>query len=96
MSDGSLMKFNDSQFLVFVNRLTALAAAGARLACSRAALKPAPLHKFSYCSLSNVLSAWCQYEALKYVSFPTQVTCSAHITLLPLDSLYLCPRCISC
>ncbi|CAB3252476.1 unnamed protein product [Arctia plantaginis] len=37
-------------------------------------LLAAPLHKFSYCSLSNVLSAWCQYEALKYVSFPTQVT----------------------
>ncbi|XP_075984475.1 adenosine 3'-phospho 5'-phosphosulfate transporter 1 [Anticarsia gemmatalis] len=73
MSDGSLMKFNDSQFLVFVNRLTALVVAGARLACSRATLAPAPLYKFSYCSLTNVLSAWCQYEALKYVSFPTQV-----------------------
>ncbi|XP_035453143.2 adenosine 3'-phospho 5'-phosphosulfate transporter 1 [Spodoptera frugiperda] len=73
MSDGSTLRFSDSQFLVFVNRLAALAAAGARLACSRAALAPVPLYKFSYCSLTNVVSAWCQYEALKYVSFPTQV-----------------------
>lgn len=32
----------------------------------------APLYKFVYCSLSNILSSWCQYEALKYVNFPTQ------------------------
>ena len=29
--------------------------------------------RYSYCSLSNILSSWCQYEALKYISFPTQV-----------------------
>ncbi|KAJ8711552.1 hypothetical protein PYW08_008506 [Mythimna loreyi] len=73
MSDGSTLRFSDSQFLVFVNRLAALLLAGARLLCARAPLAPVPLYKFSYCSLSNVLSAWCQYEALKYVSFPTQV-----------------------
>lgn len=33
----------------------------------------APLHEFSFCSISNILSSWCQYEALKYVNFPTQV-----------------------
>lgn len=33
----------------------------------------APLYQFVYCSLSNILSSWCQYEALKYVNFPTQV-----------------------
>lgn len=37
----------------------------------------APFYKFSYCSLSNVLSSWCQYEALKYVNFPTQVVSKA-------------------
>lgn len=34
---------------------------------------PAPLYEYVYCSLSNILSSWCQYEALKYVNFPTQV-----------------------
>lgn len=39
-----------------------------------AAIKPsAPLYQFVFCSLSNILSSWCQYEALKYVNFPTQV-----------------------
>lgn len=33
---------------------------------------PAPLYKYIYCSLSNIMSSWCQYEALKYVNFPTQ------------------------
>ncbi len=33
----------------------------------------APLYKYSYCSFSNIISSWCQYEALKFISFPTQV-----------------------
>lgn len=40
-------------------------------------LAAAPLYKFSYCSVSNIVSAWSQYEALKYVGFPTQVSCRA-------------------
>lgn len=32
-----------------------------------------PFYIYIYCSLSNILSSWCQYEALKYVSFPVQV-----------------------
>lgn len=73
MPDGSLLRFNDSQFLVFINRLLAFTIALARLICMRKHLIVAPLYKFSFCSLTNVISAWCQYEALKYVSFPTQV-----------------------
>jgi adenosine 3'-phospho 5'-phosphosulfate transporter B2 len=42
----------------------------------------APLNKFSLCSVSNILSSWCQYEALKYVNFPTQVLSKA-CKLLP-------------
>ena len=30
----------------------------------------AAFHKFSYISLSNVVSSWCQYESLKHTSFP--------------------------
>ncbi|XP_074593084.1 adenosine 3'-phospho 5'-phosphosulfate transporter 1 isoform X2 [Brevipalpus obovatus] len=37
----------------------------------------APLYKFSFSSLTNILSSWCQYEALKYVNFPTQVLSKA-------------------
>jgi len=36
-------------------------------------LRPsAPLYTYAAISLSNVVATWCQYEALKYVSFPTQ------------------------
>lgn len=32
-----------------------------------------PLYEYIFCSFSNIMSSWCQYEALKYVNFPTQV-----------------------
>ena len=70
--------FRSSKFLVFANRFLALFAAMAGMAISgeplgRAA-KSTPLYKFSFSSVSNILSSVCQYEALKYVSFPTQVS----------------------
>ncbi|KAG6446183.1 hypothetical protein O3G_MSEX004288 [Manduca sexta] len=73
LADGSVVRFNDSQFLVFVNRLAALVLAWSWLRMRGVRALAPPLYEFSYCALSNVLSAWCQYEALKYVSFPTQV-----------------------
>lgn len=30
-------------------------------------------YEYSFPAVSNMLSSWCQYEALKYVTFPTQV-----------------------
>lgn len=44
-----------------------------RIVRSEACGPQAPLYEYVYCSLSNILSSWCQYEALKYVNFPTQV-----------------------
>ncbi|CAH2055003.1 unnamed protein product, partial [Iphiclides podalirius] len=73
MPDGSLVRFNDSQLLVFINRLLAFLIALAHLLATGQAVIAAPLYKFSYCSVTNIISAWCQYEALKFVSFPTQV-----------------------
>jgi hypothetical protein len=46
----------------------------------------APLYQFSFCSISNILSSWCQYEALKYVTFPTQVC----LSLYPSTCSYCC------
>ncbi|XP_041982936.1 adenosine 3'-phospho 5'-phosphosulfate transporter 1 [Aricia agestis] len=73
LSDGTTVRFTDSQFLVFVNRLLACCLAVSRLLATRRPLLPAPLSRFAPAALTNVVSAWCQYEALKYVSFPTQV-----------------------
>lgn len=65
--------FKDSQFLVFANRFLALFIALGYLAFVRQTKQRAPLFKFSYASFSNIMSAWMQYEALKFISFPTQV-----------------------
>lgn len=70
-------QFTNSQFLVFVNRILALLVAGVYLAAVPQPRQKAPLYKYSYSSISNTLSSWCQYEALKFVSFPTQVLAKA-------------------
>ena len=84
--EPEILHFKDSQFLVLVNRILAFVFALMAMllteysgqAKSRKLLRNkayliAPLYEFMFCSLSNVLSSWCQYEALKYVNFPTQV-----------------------
>ncbi len=70
-------KFTNSQFLVFVNRVLALIVAGVYISMTTQPRHTAPLYKYSYSSISNTLSSWCQYEALKFVSFPTQVLAKA-------------------
>lgn len=72
-SIGEKEHFKDSQFLVFVNRILAFTISGLYLIIRKQPRHITPLYKYSYCSLSNILSSWCQYEALKFVSFPTQV-----------------------
>lgn len=65
--------FKDSQFLVFANRFLALIIALCYLVLRQQTRHRAPLFKYSYASFSNIMSAWLQYEALKFISFPTQV-----------------------
>ncbi|XP_054716774.1 adenosine 3'-phospho 5'-phosphosulfate transporter 1-like [Uloborus diversus] len=74
---GEVEKFTDSQFLVFVNRVLAFLFASTYVCISSQPKHVAPLYKYSYCSFSNIMSSWFQYEALKYVSFPTQVLAKA-------------------
>jgi len=73
--------FTDSQFLVFVNRILALVIAWTYLIFYENANpkrnKDGPLYKYSFCAFSNIMSSWFQYEALKFVSFPTQVLAKA-------------------
>lgn len=67
--------YKDSQFLVFANRALAFVIALAYLHFKHGSFgrHRAPLYKYSYASFSNIMSAWFQYEALKFVNFPTQV-----------------------
>ncbi|XP_054290623.1 adenosine 3'-phospho 5'-phosphosulfate transporter 1-like [Macrosteles quadrilineatus] len=76
-SQGQTGHFKDSQFLVFVNRILAFALSGVYIISTRQPRHSMPLYKYIYCSFSNIMSSWCQYEALKFVSFPTQVLAKA-------------------
>jgi adenosine 3'-phospho 5'-phosphosulfate transporter B2 len=76
-AESGMEYFTETQFLVFANRVLALVAA---IVLCKVAVQPAhrtPLYKYSYVSLSNVMSSWFQWEALKYVSFSTQVLAKA-------------------
>ncbi|XP_030506344.2 UDP-galactose/UDP-glucose transporter 5B [Cannabis sativa] len=65
--------FKYSLFLVFCNRITTSAVSACFLLASKKALDPvAPVYKYCLVSVSNILTTTCQYEALKYVSFPVQ------------------------
>jgi len=72
-TDYSEGKFSSSIFLVFCNRALALTTAYLVVTFTEQPMMRAPFYKFSFTSLSNVLSSWSQLEALKYISFPTQV-----------------------
>ena len=65
--------FNSSLFLVFCNRIFTCASAAVWSKAKGQPLAPAcPLYKYGSISLSNVVATTCQYEALKFVSFPVQ------------------------
>lgn len=77
-------KFPSATFCVFSNRALAVVVAmlmtmwnhGGRLAI------PAPYYAFAPCALSNSLSSFGQYQALRYVSFPLQ-TISKSTKVIP-------------
>ncbi|KAG8371419.1 hypothetical protein BUALT_Bualt13G0085700 [Buddleja alternifolia] len=65
--------FKYSLFLVFCNRITTSAVSAGVLLGRKKVLDPvAPIYKYCVVSVSNILTTTCQYEALKYVSFPVQ------------------------
>jgi len=66
--------FTDSVFLVLCNRIfNAIFAITMMCILGEGKLWSAPLWKYAAISLSNVYASTCQYEALKYVSFPVQM-----------------------
>lgn len=67
-------KFPSATFCVFSNRFLAIILAAVLCMTQHGTLKTAsPLWYYSPCALSNTLSSWGQYQALRYVSFPLQV-----------------------
>lgn len=70
-------RWTSATFLVFNNRalalLISLAIVSYRRLTAKEPMKEAPFYHYAPSSISNSVSSWAQYEALKYVSFPTQV-----------------------
>jgi adenosine 3'-phospho 5'-phosphosulfate transporter B2 len=64
--------FTSSYGLVFLNRLGGFIISALLFYITKPAPTTAIVYEFSFPSVTNMLSSWCQYEALKYVSFPTQ------------------------
>ncbi len=65
--------FSYSVFLVLSNRVLGCLMAGLILVATKGNVTPvAGLHRYAVVSLSNVIATTCQYEALKYLSFPVQ------------------------
>merc|ERR1719456_2199687 len=66
--------FKVSIFLVLCNRIFAVLFASTMCAVNQESpMNKAPLWKYFAISLSNVAATTCQYEALKWVSFPVQM-----------------------
>mmetsp|Transcript_11658 Transcript_11658/g.35576 ORF Transcript_11658/g.35576 Transcript_11658/m.35576 type:complete len:370 (+) Transcript_11658:164-1273(+) len=67
--------FKNTLFLVLNNRMAAAIVAGAVIIVKgdmTQLMNAAPIYKYFMISVSNVLATSCQYEALKWVTFPTQ------------------------
>ena len=65
--------FKYSLFIVLLNRFLTCCTAFVTCVVKGEGLKPvAPLYAYAGVSISNVVATSCQYEALKYVTFPVQ------------------------
>jgi len=66
--------FGVSAFLVLCNRILNVGYASTMIAVNRESFQnTAPMWKYMVISFSNVIATTCQYECLKYVSFPVQM-----------------------
>ena len=73
--DGDFFEY--SYGLVFLNRLGGLVLSSCLMSYYKVQWVSSPLWEYSFPAVANMLSSWCQYEALKYVSFPTQMLAKA-------------------
>jgi adenosine 3'-phospho 5'-phosphosulfate transporter B2 len=63
--------FTYSYALVFTNRFWTLVMSGLMMIYFKPRTsRTTIIYEYSFPSISNMLSSWCQYEALRYVSFP--------------------------
>jgi hypothetical protein len=70
--DYSGARFTSSAYAIGCTRILASVVAHVARSCRTQAAPGhrAAFYKFSYSSLANVVSSWCQYESLKHTSYP--------------------------
>jgi len=79
--------FTYSYALVFTNRFWTLIMSGMLLLYLRPKRSSTTvIYEYSFPSISNMLSSWCQYESLRYVSFPA-VTLIKSFKLAPVMAM---------
>lgn len=84
--------FRATMFLVLCNRLASILYALLMICCKQEPWHPQTLAwKYLLLSSSNMLSTWCQYESLRYVSLVLQ-TMAKTFKMLP---VMIAPRCRS-
>eukprot|EP00924_Labyrinthula_sp_SR-Ha-C_P005435 snap_masked-scaffold_1-processed-gene-31.20-mRNA-1 protein AED:0.09 eAED:0.09 QI:0/-1/0/1/-1/1/1/0/390 len=66
-------RFKSANFNVFCSRSFGLVLAALVVRYTKQPTMKAPFYKYSFTSFSNVMSSYCQLEALKFLSFPVQV-----------------------
>jgi solute carrier family 35 (adenosine 3'-phospho 5'-phosphosulfate transporter), member B2 len=69
--------FGYSYGLVFLSRLGGLLLSMVLMYYFRVEWVKSPLWEYSFPSVANMLSSWCQYKALEYVTFPVQMLAKA-------------------
>ncbi|KAM7495249.1 hypothetical protein LguiB_029858 [Lonicera macranthoides] len=62
--------------------MTSAVSIGTLLASKKAMDPVAPVYKYFIVSVSNILTTTCQYEALRYFSFPVQ-TLAKYAKMIP-------------
>ncbi|RXH84491.1 hypothetical protein DVH24_032775 [Malus domestica] len=88
--------FKYSLFLVFCNRIMTSAVSAVALLARKKALDPvAPVYKYCLVSISNILTTTCQYEALKYVSFPVQTLAKCAKMIPVMVRKYMSSKCLN-
>eukprot|EP01104_Vermistella_antarctica_P016880 TRINITY_DN5862_c0_g1_i2.p1 TRINITY_DN5862_c0_g1~~TRINITY_DN5862_c0_g1_i2.p1 ORF type:complete len:439 (+),score=81.90 TRINITY_DN5862_c0_g1_i2:176-1318(+) len=88
-------RFEWTTFLVLVNRMVAVTVTATVLFLQGGSIEPvAPVYKYFLVSLSNTGATYCQYESLRYISFPTTtlVKCSKMIPILIIGSIFGGPK----
>lgn len=83
-------RFSNSAFLVLCNRIVAITIAVVMISWRGESMRAAaPIANYATVSTSNFVATFCQYDALKYVSFPTQTLgkCGKMIPVLIIGSL---------